>query len=204
MIKNSTLTGNSAGTACGTNGTCSVGTGGAIYTDGGTVTLNNSTVTASDAYRCSGTCGGMGGAIVNGLGSLALNNSTVSGNPAGGIFNSTTATLQNSIVANNSGKDCKGTITSQGYSLSSDRTCNFNSTGDLNNIDPMLGTLGSYGGFTPTIPLLVGSPAVDAGNPGGCTDGHGHLLKTDQRGKPRPGLGDTGVCDIGAYELQSN
>jgi len=106
MIKNSTLTGNSAGTACSTTLSCRVGVGGAFYTFGPTVTLNNSTVSGSTAYRCSGVCGGTGGAIVNGSGSLAMNNSTVSGNSAGGIFkNGGTATLQNSILANNSGKN---------------------------------------------------------------------------------------------------
>ena len=32
-------------------------------------------------------------------------------------------------------------MTSNGYNLSSDGTCNFNSTGDLNNTDPKLGHL---------------------------------------------------------------
>jgi hypothetical protein len=50
--------------------------------------------------------------------------------------------------------------------------------------------------------LPSGSPAVDAGNPNGCTDGLGHLLKTDQRGMRRPDTEDTGGCDIGAYEHQ--
>jgi hypothetical protein len=68
----------------------------------------------------------------------------------------------------------------------------------------MLGTLGSNGGPTPTIPLLTGSPAIDTGNPSGCTDGRGHLLNTDQRGMPRPDKEDTGGCDIGAYESQSD
>src|SRR6266568_7653344 len=126
--------------------------------------------------------GGTGGAIVNGSGNLAVNNSTVSGNyPAGGIFNSGTATLQNSILANNSGRNCRGIITSHGYNLSSDGSCPFSNTGDLNNTNPLLGTLGNYGGSTQTIPLLSGSPAIDSGNPNGCTDGQGHLLKTDQR-----------------------
>jgi len=39
------------------------------------------------------------------------------------------------------------------------------------------------------------SPAIDAGNPAGCTDHQGNLLATDQRGAPRAGR-----CDIGAYE----
>src|SRR6266566_2339257 len=204
MIKNSTLTGNSAGTACSTSISCRVGVGGAFYTFGGTVTLNNSTVAGNSAYRCSGVCTGTGGAIVNGLGNLGMNNSTVSGNSAGGIFNDGTATLQNSIVANNSDTNCGGTITSHGYNLSSDGSCAFSNSGDRNNTNPVLGTLGYYGGPTPTIPLLMGSPAIDAGNPSGCTDGHGNLLKTDQRGKPRHDPEDTGGCDIGAFERQSD
>jgi hypothetical protein len=95
-------------------------------------------------------------------------------------------------------------VTSDGYNLSSDATCNFNNTGDLRKTDPKLGTLGFYGGPTETIPLLSGSPAIDAGNPNGCTDSNGILLKTDQRGKPRPNIEDTGGCDMGSYERQSD
>ena len=204
MIKNSTLTGNSAGTACSTSLHCQVGVGGAFSTFGGTVTLNNSTVSGSSAYRCSGVCSGTGDAIANGSGNLAMNNSTVSGNSAGGISNGGTATLQNSIIANNSGTNCGGTITSHGYNLSSDSSCAFSNSGDRDDTNPVLGTLGYYGGPTPTIPLLTGSPAIDAGNPSGCTDGSGHLLKTDQRGMPRPDPEDSGGCDMGAYERQSD
>jgi hypothetical protein len=203
-INNSTLTGNSAGTACSTSISCAVGVGGAFYTSVGTVTLNNSSVTGSSAYRCSGVCSGVGGAIVNGSGNLAVNNSTVSGNSAGGIFDSGTATLQNSIIANNSGKNCSGTITSHGYNLSSDGTCAFSSIGDMQNTDPLLGPLQNNGGPTPTMALLSGSPAIDAGNPSGCTDGLGHLLKTDQRGMPRPDTEDAAGCDMGAFERQSD
>jgi hypothetical protein len=114
-------------------------------------------------------------------------------------------TLQNTIVTNSSsGGNCGGTINSNGYNLSSDTTCNFNNSGDLNNTDPNLGPLQSNGGPTETMALLPGSPAIDTGNPGGCTDGHGHLLKTDQRGKPRPDKEDFGSCDRGAYERQTD
>jgi hypothetical protein len=125
----------------------------------------------------------------------------------GGIYNdpASTATLQNSIVANSpSGGNCGGTMISNGYNLSSDNTCNFNSSGDRNNINPLLGTLSYYGGPTQTIPLLSGSPAIDAGNPSGCKDSSGHLLTTDQRGKPRHDPEDTGGCDMGAYERQTD
>jgi len=44
-------------------------------------------------------------------------------------------------------------------------------------------------------PLLLGSPAINAGNLAGCKDDNGDPLPTDQRGLPR-----FGRCDIGAYE----
>ena len=156
---------------------------------------------------------GQGGAIKNGgilyhaPGTLFISNSTFSGNEAGdggGIFtnrNSTTV-LQNSIVANNKGGNCSGVPTSKGYNLSSDASCALSGTGDLNNTDPKLGRLKDNGGPTPTMALLPGSPAIDSGNPNGCTDNHGHLLPTDQRGKPRPDNEDSNSCDRGAFERQ--
>jgi len=116
-----------------------------------------------------------------------------------------TVVLKNSIVADSpSGGNCSGNMSSHGYNLSSDYSCNFNSSGDRNNIGPMLGTLGNYGGPTQTIPLLPRSPAIDAGNAIGCTDGSGNLLKTDQRGYPRHDPEDARGCDMGAYEKQSD
>ena len=52
--------------------------------------------------------------------------------------------------------------------------------------------------------LLPGSPAIDADNPRDCTDGQGHLLKTDQRGQPRLDNEHTSGGDMGAYEKQSD
>jgi hypothetical protein len=194
--------------------------GGGMY-NSGTLTINNSTLNGNHARGASNS---VGGGIDNEGGTVVLNNSTLSGNKAsvylggdgsgGGISNGgcvtnrsypSTTTLRNSIVANSpKGGNCNGSMTSKGYNLSSDNTCNFNGTGDLNNTDPKLGQLGYYGGPTQTIPLLSGSPATDAGNPSGCTDGKGHLLKTDQRGRPRPDKEDAGGCDMGAYERQSD
>jgi hypothetical protein len=194
VINNSTISGNSAAVD-----------GGGIWNRIGTLAINNSTISGNSA--------GLGGGIFNGEGlsvsKLTISNATIKGNAAsegGGIYNysGSTAAFQDSIVANSSsGGNCSGTISSHGYNLTSDDTCNFNNAGDLNNTDPKLGTLGSYGGPTRTIPLLSGSPAIDAGNPSGCTDDGGRLLKTDQRGEPRPDK-DTGRCDMGAYELQND
>jgi hypothetical protein len=203
-INDSTLSGNAA--------TGAAASGGGIYNDAARVTINNSTISSNTASGHSAS--GYGGGIYNYNAAVTINNSTLSGNSArhgggdgvgGSLANYSTATLQNTIVANSPhGGNCSGTMTSNGHNLSSDATCNFNSTGDLNNTDPKLGQLGNYGGPTQTIPLLSGSPAIDAGNPNGCTDGNGHLLKTDQRGKPRPDKEDTGGCDMGAYERQKD
>jgi hypothetical protein len=166
--------------------------GGGIY-NGGTLVLYNSTISGNTAGP-----GGHGSGIYSG-GTATIRNSTLSGNgPGGDIDAGGTATVENSIVA-----DCSGAVTSNGYNLSSDDTCNFTNAGDLNNSDPMLGPLQNNGGPTQTMALPSGSPAVDAGNPNGCTDALGHLLRTDQRGKPRPDTEDKGGCDIGAYEFQS-
>jgi hypothetical protein len=188
--------------------------GGGIYNNG-SLTINNSTISGNTAKGRLGHAARGGGIYNEDYATLTINNSTISANQAsgvggfaGGIANGTyvggTATFQNSIVANNSGGNCAGTMTSNGYNLSSDSTCNFNSTGDLSNTDPKLGPLQNNGGPTQTQALLAGSPAIDEGNPSGCTDSQGHLLKTDQRGKPRPDKEDTSGCDMGAYERQKD
>jgi hypothetical protein len=182
---------------------CQVG-GGGIYNKG-TLSIHNSTVTGNySRINFSGVRPEGGGIVGSGryfTSIVSIYSSTVSGN-GGGIVGA--ATLQNSIVANNgSGGNCHGTMTSI-FSLSSDGTCHLNGPGDRNNTNPRLGTLGNYGGPTQTIPLLPGSPAIDAGNPSGCTDGLGHLLKTDQRGYRRPNTEDRSGCDMGAYESQGD
>jgi hypothetical protein len=196
-VNNSTVTGNQV------SGVFGAGFGGGIG-NSGTVIVTNSTISGN-------TSSGWGGGIGNLGGNVSINNTTVAGNKEtysyGGIANySGTITLQNSVTANNSGGDCytRVAITSNGYNLSSDGTCAFSGPGDRNNVDPMLGPLQNNGGPTQTMALPLGSPAVDAGNPTGCTNGLGHLLKTDQRGKPRPDTEDTGACDMGAYERQSD
>ena len=205
-IRNSTVSGNEAELVGCSSPSCYT-KGGGIY-NLGTLALSNSTVSGNVLFR------GFpeGGGIYN-SGVATISNSTISGNSAvyfgqgygGGIGNIYgMVTLQNSIVANNSDDNCHGTMSSNGYNLSSDATCNFTSTGDLNNTDPVLGPLQYNGGPTQTMALPSGSPAVDAGNPNGCTDALGHLLTTDQRGQPRPGKQDTGGCDMGAYERQSD
>jgi hypothetical protein len=212
------------------SGNLAKGSAGGLF-NVGTATINASTISGNVVLNDCGPihCSKLGAGVENDIGSnLIVNNSTISGNAYGAILswgsviisNSTiagntspgngggiaivggTVTLQNTLLANTG--NCFGTITSNGYNLSSDNTCNFSGPGDMNNIDPQLGSLQYNGGPTQTMALPSGSPAIDAGNPSGCTDNLGHLLKTDQRGKPRPDPEDTDGCDMGAYERQSD
>jgi hypothetical protein len=74
-------------------------------------------------------------------------------------------------------------------------------TGDLTNLDPLLGPLQDNSGPTATHALLTGSPAMDAGSDAACVGPDVRSL--DQRGYERPD-GDAasgGRCDIGAVEF---
>lgn len=62
----------------------------------------------------------------------------------------------------------------------------------VNVATPLIGLLGDYGGLTRTLPLLPGSPALDAGTGAG-----GDIPASDQRGVARAGL-----PDVGAFESQ--
>jgi hypothetical protein len=89
-----------------------------------------------------------------------------------------------------SGTNCWGAMTDSGYNLCSDSSAGFSAADSLNNTDPLLGTLGDYGGPTWTLPLLPGSPAIDAVPAALAPD-------SDQRGYPRP-YGS--ASDMGAFE----
>ena len=138
--------------------------------------------------------------------STIVNNSASYGSSAYGIRNQHgVAVIQNSLLANNIGgygadADCYndlGTVNSLGYNLIGINSgCTLVAT-DITHTDPLLGSLDDNGGATFTHALLQGSPALDAGNPTGCTSDNGPLT-TDQRGLPR-----VGRCDIGAFEEQS-
>ena len=195
--------------------------GGGIYNDG-TATIINSTIASNEGNE-------LGGGIAN-RGNLEIFNSTITGNAiasngsnrsGAGIYNSSNsdraiATITSSIVAGNSNNNDLGDGSSQsnfnsgGNNLigNADGADGFSNgvNGDIvgtaaNPIDPLLGTLQNNGGTTPTIALLTGSRAIDAGsNPLG--------LNTDQRGagfsRTLDGDGNgIAVTDIGAFEADS-
>ncbi len=150
--------------------------GGAIYIEGGTTTIQSSTIVGNYAS-----------------------------DSAGGIrhdgSSQATLTVVSSILAGNTDQ---GTVKNEsceffgtgpfsgGYNLTDEDSCGFASTGDIqistaiNVADPA-----GNGGPTKTMALQTGSAAIDGASCGLATS-------VDQRGAPRPTAGTN--CDIGAYE----
>ncbi|MBI5304357.1 MAG: DUF11 domain-containing protein [Chloroflexi bacterium] len=186
-ITSSTISGN----------TMLAGDGAGIY-NGGDLALNNSTISDNQG----------GDGITTWYGSLALNSTTLSHNEGNGItIFGTIIALQNTILSNNGtagNSDCSidalrgGSANSLGYNLVKNVGNCLLKFNDLTGLDPQLGSLQNNGGATKTRALAVTSPAVNAGNPTGCSGSIG-LLTTDQRGVSR-----TDRCDVGAYEVQGN
>lgn len=217
-VSNSTFTGNVAS-----------GNGGAID-NAGTLTVINSTFTDNRGY--------FGGAIRNnGLATLNIANSTIAGNNAvtricpvgflctqviadgGGIYNSGTLALDNSIVLGNiadqNPSDIAGWVTTAHHNILGEpivyyfwngldpvrQTVNNDSAnGNFSVIDPTQVldlNLSHSGGSTPTLALVAASLAIDAADDGICAN---PLLANnqDQRGVSRP---QGTHCDIGAFEL---
>jgi hypothetical protein len=198
-VSNCTLSGNSA-----------YSDGGGIYNDGyqGSAPLKviASTFSGNSAYY--------GGGIANGgfgtNATVTVSGSTLSSNSAtigGGIYNlGAIVTIGNTIFkAGASGanltNDFMGTITSQGYNLSSDSGSGYlTATGDQINTDPILGPLADNGGATPTHLPLAGSPVIDQGKSLGLPrDQHGRCRTFDNAGIPNA-IGGDGT-DIGAVEI---
>lgn len=200
--------------------------GGALRIGGSSLTITNSTFTGNRAGRD-------GGAIYSGAGTSTLINVTVTGNTAdasddgngdgGGVFSFHSMSLRNSLLADNTDSggeapDCGSSVdfTSEGFNLIGVGAGCFGISDGVNGdqvgtvaqpIDPLIAVLDDNGGPTPTQALLPGSPAIDAGNPAGCTDAIGDPLLVDQRGSPRPADGNgegTAVCDVGAFEAAAD
>jgi hypothetical protein len=191
--------------------------GNTIATNGGSLLITRSTLTKSNvalslfqpATIVNSTISGNGDAIdlISGFygysGSAQLINTTVA-NIGSGVNGSGSSYvgIQNSILADN-GADCGGGFLSGDYNIvGSDTNCpTLDPSENMIGISPSLGPLRYNGGPTPTMMPLPGSPAINAGSPGGCADQSGKPLATDQRLLPRPEPAG-GACDIGSVEVQ--
>jgi hypothetical protein len=141
---------------------------------------------------------GSGGGLYSAAGSVSSTRNTIFGeNKVVGGTPGGSASGQGGIPGIATGPDVSGAVSSQGHNLLGRSDGNTGFAGDdqqggttnATRLDPKLGTLGNYGGRTPTLPLLAGSPAID----GADTAEPAH----DQRGFVR-----VGPPDIGAFEYQ--
>jgi CSLREA domain-containing protein len=175
-VINSTIAGNSV------EGGPGSGLGGGVFVAGSAaqLTLSNTTVAFNHA---SGGGGGQGGNLYVSAG-------------AGG-------TARNAIIADGTAsagsENCFGALQSQGNNLEDRNQCGLNGPTDVHPANALLGAPQDNGGPMDTVALLSGSPAINAGNPNGCTDPSSVPIATDERGVPRP-QGKT--CDIGAFEFR--
>jgi hypothetical protein len=128
--------------------------------------------------------------------------------PSPGVYasNDGLSSFRNTVIAGNRfgalPRDCTATLTTLGRVLiGNDTGCTLvgDTTGNLLNVDPLLGTRQSAPGGMPFHRLGQGSPALDAVPLNRCSDSRGQGLRTDALGAARPAVAAT-PCDLGAIE----
>jgi hypothetical protein len=174
-VVNSTVAGNSIFASATGAGGSAIGYGGGLYANGGDSHLINSTVARNRATVDGTSAASRGGGVYREFGTLTLEGTITGLNEA------------------TSGKDCYGTVFSDGYNLIGHLgECAFNSQPtDLLNKVPGLGQLANHGGPTKTIAPLAGSPVLNRIPDASCA------VQRDQRGVKRP---QGSRCDIGSFE----
>jgi hypothetical protein len=178
--------------------------GGVFFSSTAAGSITYSTITGNSATS--------GGGVRSHAPSVDIRWSTITQNSASSIGGGLLATvgspataqvsLGGTIIANqSSGANCAqtsgGLITSAGYNLASDTSCNLSSTGDLPSTNPLLNAIADNGGPTPTHLPQATSPAIDGG-PAFNIFGICNSI-VDQIGNQKPEA-PTGDCDMGAVE----
>lgn len=161
--------------------------GGAIYnTSAGAVTIRNCTFWNNEVTS-SGSASAGGGGIANANGGTVL--------------------VQNTILAGSKaaagGKDCHGTLTSNGYNIIQNVSgCEMTPAAGDQFTDPKLTAFSNWGGLVAAYRPSAESPAIDHGSTD--TTGAGACTAKDYRGIRRIADGDkdgVGRCDVGAMEV---
>ncbi len=209
-IVNSTITGNTArgGSTEGAIGAAGAGQrggafGGGVFNLNGDVNLNGVTISDNTVVVGIGT-GTTNTSDGGALYTLTQNVGTATGGQNANV------TVANSILANTTGgadvvhNKLSGTLNVNGTGPNIVSTAAVNLLGNakvtgspFTVANPNLSALANNGGFSQTMSLLAGSPAIDAGSNAIVSTG----LVTDQRGSGFTRIVNTTV-DIGAFEVQ--
>ncbi len=172
--------------------------GGVYFSRGNEGHLSNCTVTGNHADADDDGAGDGGGVYALNAG-LVIRNSLIAGNSddSSGLFDffAPDCAVRSSVTIVSDGYNLIG-YTNDWCDLTGDTAHDLTSS-TLPGLDPRLGALATYGCPTENVPLLAGSPAIDAGNPAGCVDHAGVTVSEDQCGDSRP---HGSACDIGALE----
>ena len=169
--------------------------GGAIATRGGSLTINNSTLSGNSAAEAGG------GISIESYSPFSLVNTIVSGNSAMNNGNeihmrfnySTSLSLNHNLIGESSSSTSQALYN---VSLGSNNTTTTSDGNQPTSLAGILQPLADNGGDTPTHLLAGQSPAINAGDNTVCANS---LIEgVDQRGQNRQI--DT-HCDIGAIEL---
>jgi hypothetical protein len=173
------------------------GLGGALFNLDGHAALTKDTLAGNTVRTGAGTAIfklAEGGAVFN----LAFGNDIDTGSPVAAAL-----VLHNSILATSTGGHDLDSLAINGQGTNAATVLGghnlvMTSTGSgIGNgvialtADPKLGPLQNYGGLTPTLLPLAGSPVLGAGDPD-------FAPATDQRGQPRP---PSGLTDLGAVQV---
>jgi hypothetical protein len=135
--------------------------------------------------------------------SLTVDDSTIAGNSsmvgsAVALFGKATVTSEGSILSGEQAVACGETskaFASGANIVFSSAGCAFAGTSPMN-VDPLLGVASANGGVGATLPLLRGSPALNAGG-ASCAASDVEGAAVDERGLARP---QGAACDLGAFE----
>lgn len=195
--------------------------GGGLWVGYGTMYVRGSAAVANLAHHGAGIAvisesGGFGGTTA------VLDASTISGNMGGAVLSAWTPDVcladmtiigntpwqssesgvtgwrgilaTGTVISGNLPLDCNGSVKSLGFNADGDGSCGLGAATDQVGIEPVLSTLGHYGGRTLSHTPLPGSPLIDAGDPRSVRDQTGRDRLVDGSG-----LG-WGAPDIGSIE----
>jgi hypothetical protein len=182
--------------------------GDGVATDGGAVSITNSTLAGNGVANSDGSylaqLDVQGAEDVDGEADVTASTISSPSTSTGLLVDDGSADVAATIIAADGGASActllGGLAASElvgdgGDNLATDNTCALSATGSHNSVDPELGSLADNGGPTETMLPGTGSPVIDA-----IASSSPLCQHTDQRGVRRPaGSG----CDIGAVEVSA-